>query len=312
VSADAVIAGYRRLLARLILDCVPSVSPSTFWLDNNSQPCKGADEETLATTGVAGLDEARQFAPLPKAVRERAPEIAATLRRNYDEYRREIAMPLAHWFRSSDVLLVLIDITMLLAGGVGMYNGQKRMLRQVVDYLAPGRSWMNRLTDAVTRTMSGGRFSANDVVGLASARRLRMAGVRRLAFVATKADKVHDNDYGKLLGLLHDLTRNLAVQGRHLGNLRVEEFACAAVKSTAKLDEYPYLEGYKDQASQNGVTGSGRFPTGKVPANWPERWEKKDELFPTFDVLPRMPDKYDLAPRQYGLNRVFDFVLENS
>ena len=305
--AEAVVAAYRRVLARLIHAYLPLVSPSTFLVDANNKHCDVLDIDGLAATRVAGLDEARQFAPLPKPIRERDAETAARFRQHYREYRRQIVEPLAHWFAQCETLLVVTDLTMLLAGGVGMYNGQKQMLSQVVDYLAPGRGLLNRWADRVVRTGSLGRLRANDLLSFASFGRLRVSGVRRVAFVATKADKVHADDHDKLLGLLHDLTRNLAVQGRFAGGLKVEEFVCAAVKSSTSLADYPFLEARLETASQNGAA-SQRFKTAKVPEHWPDHWAVRDFIFP--DIFPSMPSNRDQPPPHIGLNRIVNFVLE--
>ncbi len=308
VPAEAVIAAYRHVLARLIHAYLPLVGPSTFLVDANNKHCDALDIDGLAATRVAGLDEARQFAPLPKLIRERDAETAARFRRHFGEYRRQIVEPLAHWFTQCETLIVVADLTMLLAGGVGMYNGQKQMLSQVVDYLAPGRGRLNRWADRVVRTGSLGRFRANDLVAAASFGRLRLPGVRRVAFVATKADKVHADDHDKLLSLLHDLTRNLAVQGRFAGGLKVEEFVCAAVKSSTSLEEYPFLEARLETASQNGVA-SQRFKTAQVPEHWPDDWAIRDYIFP--DIFPSMPSNRDQPPPHIGLNRIANFILES-
>ena len=307
VPADTVVAAYRRVLARLIHDYLPLVSPSTFLVDANNKHCDVLDVDDLATTRLAGLDEARQFAPLPKPIRERDAKTTAQFRKHYQEYRRQIVEPLAHWFTQCETLLVVTDLTMLLAGGVGMYNGQKQMLSQVVDYLAPGRGLLNRWADRVIRTGSLGRLSANHLVAFASLGRLRLPGVRRVAFVATKADKVHVNDHDKLLGLLHDLTRNLAVQGRFVGGLKVEEFVCAAVKSSTSLPDYPFLEGRLETVSPNGGADSQRFKTAQVPEHWPDHWAARDFIFP--DIFPLMPANRDQPPRHIGLDRVVNFIL---
>ena len=307
--ADAIVAAYRRVLARLIYSYLPLVSPSTFLVDANSRHCEALNVEHLAATRVAGLDESRQFAPLPKLVRERDADTTAQFRLHYYEYRRQIVEPLARWFRQCEALLVVADLTMLLAGGVGMYNGQKQMLSLVVDDLTPGRGFFNRVADRLVRTGSLGRLRANDLLSYASFGRLWLPGVRRVAFVATKADKVHADDHDKLLGLLHDLTRNLAIKGRLAGGVRIEEFVCAAVKSSASLAEYPFLEARLKSASQNG-DASQRFKTAQVPEHWPDRWAAREFVFP--DFFPLMPSNRDLPPPHIGLNRVVDFILEST
>jgi predicted YcjX-like family ATPase len=261
----------------------------------------------MVATRTAGLDKARQFAPLPNPVRQRREELAAEFARRYIEYRHEVVLTLTHRFTVCDTLLVLADLTMLLAGGAGMYNGQTHMLRLALEYLAPGRGRLNRLFDWAVRNSTLGRLNANDVLALATARRLRLPGIRRLAFVATKADQVHEQDHDKLLALLHDLTRHLAVRGRYLGEVKAEEFVCASVESTKSLD-YPNLEARLVGPSQDGDASPQRYKTSQVPEHWPDDWSEGKYRFPP--VWPWMPANRDRAPRQFGLNRVLDFILD--
>jgi uncharacterized protein len=186
VTTEEIVAGYRRTLAKLILAKLPLVSPSTFLLNQHGGYCEARDENGMVDKRAAGLDGARQFAPLPNSVRQRRGEAAAEFARRYIEYRREVVLPLTHWFTVCDTLLVLADLTMLLAGGAGMYNGQTHMLRLALEHLVPGRGRLNRLFDWAVRKSTLDRLNANDVLSLATARRLRLPGVRRLAFVATK------------------------------------------------------------------------------------------------------------------------------
>ena len=217
--------------------------------------------------------------PLPKLVRERDADTTAQFRRHYYEYRRQIVEPLARWFRQCEALLVVADLTMLLAGGVGMYNGQKQMLSLVVDDLTPGRGFFNRVADRLVRTGSLGRLRANDLLSYASFGRLWLPGVRRVAFVATKADKVHADDHDKLLGLLHDLTRNLAIKGRLAGGGGSKSFsACGQIEHS--LAEYPFLEARLKSASQNG-DASQRFKTAQVPEHWPDTGRSGNSSFRT-------------------------------
>ena len=204
---------------------------------------------------------------------------------------------------------MLVDLTMLLAGGAGMYNGQTHMLRLALEHLVPGRGRLNRLFDWAVRKSTLDGLNANDVVSLATARRLRVPGVRRLAFVATKADQVHRQDRDNLLELLKDLTRHLAVRGQYLGGVKAQHFVCAAVESTESLD-CPYLKGRLRRPSQEGDNIPLRLPykTSRVPEHWPEDWSVGLYHFPNF--WPWMPANRDRPPPHIGLERVLDFILD--
>ena len=192
------VAAYRRVLAQLIHAYLPLVSPSTYWSTPTTNTAMRWTSTARLQTRVAGLDEPHQIA---HPSRSRSASVTPRPRLGFASIFGSIggncraARPLVHAVRDTHCCGRFDDA---LAGGVGMYNGQKQMLSQVVDHLAPGRGLLNRWADRVVRTGSLGRLHANDLVAAASFGRLRLPGVRRIAFVATKADKVHADDHDKL------------------------------------------------------------------------------------------------------------------
>jgi hypothetical protein len=99
----------------------------------------------------------------------------------------------------------------------------------------------------------------------------------------------------------------LAVQGRYLGEVKVKEFVCASVESTKSLD-YPNLEARLLRPPQKGDVSLHKYKTSQVPQHWPDDWSEGEYSFPP--VWPLMPANRDRAPRQFGLHRVLDFVLD--
>ncbi|MGL6097075.1 MAG: YcjX family protein, partial [Fimbriiglobus sp.] len=118
----AVLAGYRLALANLILAFKPLVSPSTFLLDTHGSAAKPDTAEGLAAARLTGAGPGEEFAPLPAAVRAANPGLAAVFAGRFERYRDTVVVPFLHALRSCHALIVLVDVTMLLAAGVGMYD----------------------------------------------------------------------------------------------------------------------------------------------------------------------------------------------
>ncbi len=304
-APDAIVLAYRRLLGILIHHYLPMVTPSTFLVDAAGRYVETRDIEEMARCQVTGLDKSRQFAPLPAEVRASRPDVVKVFAEHFDAYRRQEVLPLVEGFRQCDALAVLIDVTMLLAGGPGMYNSTREMLRTLLDCLDLGQGTLTHLTNRAVRFFTMGRVRANDVVRSATFGWWGPNNIRRLAFVATKADKVHARDLEHLHSLLKDLTSDLAAI-RFERNLEVKDFACAAVNSTVSEEEYPWLQGRLLENSPDG--GDCRFRPSALPECWPKDWRVGDFKFP--NVQPWMPPRHDAPPEQIELDRVCSFLLE--
>jgi len=306
--AEEVVKSYRQLMGRLIFDYLPVVTPSSFLIDPSGryvepELVRSRDVEAMAATRVSGLDGPREFAPLSASWRTARPEVNSAFVRAYADYQRQIVRPLAEGLRDCDQLVVLIDLTMLLAGGVGMYNGNKQMLRQLLAYVDPGQGTGLALAHTLVHGLSAGRMRAADLVHTLTGGALRLNSVRRIAFVATKADKIHEQDRTKLLHLLEDMTRDLVSAARHRTNLKVGHFVCAAVNSTESLAEYPYLTARLPEKEEQPQ----KYAPSTIPEQWPESWQVGDFRFP--NVVPWMPANRDAPPRHIEMDRLWNFLL---
>jgi predicted YcjX-like family ATPase len=308
VKPEQLLLAYKRLLGNLIFDFLPVVTPSSFLIDPKGtyvepQYVHNRDIEGMAKNRLAGVDAERQFAPLSAKLRTADTATAAAFSSRYSAYVRQIVNPLAHGFKECDQILVLIDVTMLMAGGVGMYNGNKQMLQHLLAYVNPGQGATTAVADSIFKTLTGGFVKASDLIRTLSRGAVRLSSVTQLGFIATKADKIHANDRTKLLHLLEDMTRDLVATARHMTNLKVGHFVCAAVNSTESLPDYPAL-----QARLPGKNESPqKFLPSQVPAQWPESWEVGDYRFP--NVVPWMPANRDAPPKHIELDRVWNFIL---
>jgi hypothetical protein len=175
VDETAVLKAYRLSLANLILGFKPLVSPSTFLLDVNGQPARPDTPEALAEARFSGLGAGSEFCPLPANVRSASPDLAALFEGRYAEYVERVVRPAMQALKSCTSLVVLIDVTMLLAGGVGMYDDNRLILRDLLDVLAPGE---HPVFGPIARGLSK----------VFLPHQLRPGWITRLAFAAPKLD----------------------------------------------------------------------------------------------------------------------------
>ncbi len=297
VTEAAVVSAYKLSLANLILAYKPLVSPSTFLLDTAGSAAKPDSAENLAKSRVSGLDFASEFAPLPAAVRASHPELLVLFADRFERYKDAVVVPFLHALRSCHSLIVLVDVTMLLAAGVGMYDDNRQILRDLFHVLDPGESGLERVGRHLAKV-----FLPHD---------LRPGGITRVAFVAPKMDLVHPDDRDRMLGLLKRMVGKLA---ENIDGLKHAYFNCAAVVSTRVL---PDTEGkrllvgvpYRDATGRRIPPGpEQRFTVSALPDEWPADWSPGQFTFP--EVYPTVPTRKDCPPEQVNLDAVLDFVLD--
>ncbi len=311
-----ILQAYRETLARFAYNYLPFVTPSSFTLGANrslrladparpdlgpapaagSVPSMGVrinpDVGALAAERIVGLTFEAQFCPLPAGLRESRRELAKAFAERYRDYRRHVADDLARRFRSCNHLVVLLDLTTFLAGGVGTFNGCRQMLKLLMAYAEPGvPSGMSGL-DQLLAWLSWGRFQLNPI--------------RRLSLVATKADKAHEADRGNLTALMGDMADMLVEPYVRRNKLQIRYYACSAVDSTRS---YPDMT----LAGRWAVEGEGFSPepvklrASRVPDRWPDQWAAGQYHFP--DCAPEPPENSGAAPRHIGLAPLCDFIL---
>lgn len=295
-EADLV-RSYKVALANLILAFKPLVSPSTFLLDTKGQPARPDTPENLAATRVAGLGPDAEFVPLPEGVRNANPLLAATFAARFDRYRQEVVVPFLAALKSCHALVVLVDVTTLLAAGVGMYDDNRQILRDLFDVLDPGENFAE----------SVGRHLAKALLPM----EWRPGWINRVAFVAPKLDLVHPIDRDRVLSLLKRMVGKLA---ENREGLKSAFFNCAAVVSTKLLpgaDGERALVGVPYRSAEGRKIPPGaehRFTVSAVPDDWPLDWQPGRFVFP--EVYPQMPARKDCPPEQVNLDRLLDFVLD--
>jgi predicted YcjX-like family ATPase len=263
-EAELILHEYRRALARCCLAYLPMITPSSLLLDSSGGYVAERTVNDIAARRVVGLDSKRQFAPLPEPYRRANPELVRTFARHYKDYRREVVMPLAGWLLDCHELVVLLDLSSLLAGGLGAYHGAQLLVEELLDWVRPGRDFFGQLATLLIKPISGGRF--------------RLPGVTRIAFVAAKADKVHSDDRHKLLSLLRDMVGPKIAGLQEDLKLKVDYFICASIKSTASRPN-----GVLEAVPAYSRGGQGKlsvFKPSNPPMRWPENWPAGEYNFP--------------------------------
>ena len=287
---------YKLALAKLILQYKPLISPSTFLLDTKGRLAAGDDPAVLAGERFAGLAPGAEFAPLPATTRASRPDLAGVFASRYEAYKEAVVNPFLGGLRSCHALIVLLDVTTILAAGVGMYNDTRDIVKSLFAALRPGESPLEW----------AGRRLAYAVLP----HEWRPAGITRVAFVAPKLDLIHPADRDRVPGLLQRMVGRMAGD---CDGLRYEFFNVASAVSTRVLPTPPgdrQLVGvpYRDADGRRVPPGpEQRFAVSAVPDHWPTDWAAGQFVFP--DVYPSVPALKDCPPEQVNLDRLVGFVL---
>jgi predicted YcjX-like family ATPase len=294
-SEQELLTAYKQALGRLIRAFKPNVSPSTFLLDLQGQRNNAATIEKMAETFFAGLNETSQFAPLSKNLRTGQPDLANRFARHYEAYKREVVIPVITALTSCHSLIVLVDVLMLLAGGVGMYDDNRQVIVDLLRVLKPGGAFHDQLIRALTAVLP---------------HQWRPGGISRIAFVAPKMDQVWPADRDHMISLLKHMVDRTA---RDFHNVVHECFNCSAVKSTEVLptdDGDRWLQGVPlwDASAKKLPHGPvQKFRVHALPSDWPRAWKPGEYSFP--DVYPLIPERRDYPPDHVRLDEILRFVM---
>lgn len=298
-AAADLIRAYKLSLANLILNFKPLISPSTFLLDVKGQPARPDTPENLAQSRYSGIDFENEFCPLPAERRLPGSKLFEDFSFRYSRYLEHVVEPTIVAFRSCTALVVLVDVTMLLAGGVGMYDDNRQIIRDLFDVLAPGE---NKLFGPLARGLSK-VFLPHE---------WRPGWITRVAFVAPKMDLVHPADRDRMLMLLRRMAERYAADR---DGLKYDFFNLTSVVSTKAL---PFQEGGPRVLTGTPLRGADgkkippgseqRFTVSELPDDWPLEWPAGQFSFP--EVYPRMPARKDYPPEQVNVDRLASFVIE--
>lgn len=286
-GAERLTRAYREALARLALDFTPIVSPSLFVLGEHGEevPVHGRSVDWLVEHRCVGLGDGQEFTPLDAGTREAHPRLASLFEKRFEGYRERVIAPLGRWLRRCSHLVVLVDVPMILAAGPGMLRAHTRLIDQLLASVDPGFGPAGELV----RRAAG-------ALGVA------MPGVRRITFVASKADQVHPEDHPRLDSLLRQLVRqSVRRHEAQAAYLDVEYFVVSAVRSADATSEGRLVArlGVGDQHDSD-------FSVSRVPEAWPaDGWG----AYRFARVRPRVPANEMYPPAQTGLHLVARSML---
>jgi predicted YcjX-like family ATPase len=273
------------------------ISPSSIIVDSQGRFIPKDNLNEIVEKGLSGLDPQSEFAPLPLSFQELYPELGKEFVKAYSAYYKNMIQPLFDWMAQAGQLVILIDLTTVLAAGVGMYNTNLKLLDLLFAYLKPGRNQWSKCTAFLSRRLSLGRF--------------RFSGITRIAVVATKIDKIHASQRQKALFLLRDMLENKLREYKLERSLRLEYFTCAAVRATSS-EKNGRLKGrlqkYQGRFLDPKNAPFYLYEASNLPDKWPESWAKGEYCFP--NVLPSMPERKDRPPEHLNLDLVADFMLK--
>jgi predicted YcjX-like family ATPase len=299
VTEAELLRAYKLSLANLILSFKPLICPSTFLLDIHGKPARPDAPENLAASRYSGADAASEFCPLPAPLRIPGSPLFETFSSHYQHYVDRIVVPTVLAFRSCTALVVLIDVTMLLAGGVGMYDDNRQIIRDLFDVLSPGE---HTFFGPVARGLSK----------VFLPHQWRPGWITRLAFAAPKLDLVHPIDRDRMLLLMRRMVERYASDR---DGLHYEFFNLSSIVSTKALPledrGLRMLVGMPLRDSDGKKIPPGpeqRFAVSELPDDWPQEWPAGRYSFP--EVYPRMPPRKDYPPDQINVDRLATFVIE--
>jgi uncharacterized protein len=182
-----------------------------------------------------------------------------------------------------------------LAGGVGMYDDNRQIVRDLFDVLSPGE---NKVFGPLARGLSK----------VFLPHQWRPGWITRVAFCAPKMDLVHPLDRDRMLLLMRRMVERFATDR---DGLRYEFFNVSSVVSTKALPEGSGGPRVMVGTPLRGADGrkippgpEQRFTASELPDDWPLEWP----AFP--EVYPRMPARKDYPPDQVNLDKLATFVIE--
>jgi len=112
--------------------------------------------------------------------------------------------PLCRYLLSCDALVFLVDVADVLGSGVQKLNDMQETIRKLLECVDRSREFLRRIVRVAVNALRWMTFYAPLID--------KWGSIDRIAFVASKADKVHpcDRDKLKLLitALAEPLTRN--------------------------------------------------------------------------------------------------------
>lgn len=306
VSQEKLVSEYKKTLSRFLLNYKPMISPSVFSLDQSGQaPSRGETPENMAQSRLVGLSEETQFAPLGPKCREANQQIYERFKKYYQDYRSEVPDKVFHQLQACDSLIVAIDIPGTLAANVGRLNDTEAILSELLRICNPDRSVKETFARVGKYALFGLAFPFVPDNWLPKR-------IRRIAFIATKADLVPFDQISNMETLLKQVVE------KRVRDYDVEKLFLACSSITSTMSHKGVLYGYPMYDTkarlipppEDSDAPMTAIHPDNLPEEWPECWQEKIYHYPS--VWPRMPKRKTKPPEQEGLNLLLDFLFEEA
>lgn len=292
----ALIERYKVALANLILNYKPFITPSVFLLDEDGQKAKHGSADEIAAARRVGLADwgskggGGEFVPLSEQQRIAQIGMAERFSHAYQRYRDKLVRPLYDELLHCDRMLVLCDISELLAGGSGAYNDQRGILDQLFRVLH-GQSPLTQLLASVLDVFN-----------------FHLKGFDKLAFAATKIDRIAAPDRGKALDLLRELggkwERDVDTPVDWFGVSGIVSLQSAQSGNPYELIGVPRMDDQGQPLPSDGARAV--FTVPEIEGAWPARWEPNIYRFPL--VHPEVPHVHSQPPKHINLDKLFEYI----
>jgi predicted YcjX-like family ATPase len=271
---------YRQLLIRLWHKYCTLISPSVFSLDQNGKHLSSASTDPQKQpVGLLGYE----FCPLPKDILDGHADILTTFRQNYKRYQKQVVFPAFKRLFSAQKLLIFVDIPSILMAGSNRLNNEQKIIENTL------------------KALDHNTFIGKRIYKFLSIKR----NIYDIAFVATKADMVHRDDFnnGKFKNLLKDMS---SFVGTHF-SFNCKHFACSAICSSLP-DTFPNMIGkLKNPPDGFKPEDKVKYAVSPLPDEWPPAFQAGTYTFP--DLLPNVSESQMYPPEHIDLDIIFNHLI---
>ncbi len=259
-------------------DFIPQISPSTlyFAVGDKKTATLETDEALMNRPIWKDGDEVRDFFPLPwdwKKASADSKEIYAKCEKNYEQYRKKVVVPLFKQIASCDGFIYCIDILGILAQSPTAFHRTQEEINSFMNTVMPGL--FGKLIDTISRNPM------------------------RIAFVATKSDKVYDENLAHLENLLKDIVRPY-----RKAEINDEYFTCTAWKSTTKKNGFAICDVMINKEKKIAII---QIPP--LPDAFDNNWNGEDYQLLETSMIPIKVDAK--PPQQTGIDSILNFVIDD-
>ena len=259
---------------------IPQISPSTlFFADGKKLKRKDLSDDKWLKERPIWKDG--DFIPLPiewKSASESQKRIYMKCKENYKLYRKKIISPLFSQISSCDNFIYCIDVLGILAQCPDAFHQAQKEIESFMNKILPG--FFSNLFNKIGRNPM------------------------RIAFVATKSDKVYDMNVTHLENLLKDIVcpyRKKEVDDKY--------FTCTAWNSTKKtmVNDKIYASGnafYPDGSINNAI-----IEVPELPDTFENNWNGEDYQYLETLLIPSHVDAK--PPKQTGIDSIMNYVIDD-